>query len=433
MMYFSYCGDDSPNTQLKVDSVAAWMEQQWIPQHPEHDWTIIRVQDTALEMYILEQFTENTELANDYRFKGQFRAETSTVPYVSEMMGTKPRKNVGTFLYRFQRDMNTVDVLVVSTYTSDTMPSTVSLACVPEGFMTVWNSFLNECNKIAYPPDRVRVIGGSTRTVKTDVVLEDIILPQKLKDRIVSDVDLFFEEGVAIYNDMKLNPFRKLLLAGVPGTGKTMLCNALANRALDKKYLVIYISSASRSQGERDGANFWKIQEGLRLAANVKRPALMVIEELDAYLKAEEKALILNVLDGVEGIENEAGTLLIATTNYPEAIDERVLKRPGRLDRIYVVPPIVDKKQAEAMLHLYLRRLWRDEHRELADEVVGYPGSFVREVVIYAVTRMIEAGKRELTLDDLRESIRELKAQLEDRDELVRANQNGGVGQAVKS
>ena len=31
---------------------------------------------------------------------------------------------------------------------------------------------------------------------------------------------------------------------------------------------------------------------------------------------------------------NSHGTLLIATTNYPDAIDERVMKRPGRLDRI---------------------------------------------------------------------------------------------------
>ena len=54
----------------------------------------------------------------------------------------------------------------------------------------------------------------------------------------------------------------------------------------------------------------------------------------------EEKALVLNVLDGAEAKENAQGTMLIATTNYPEAIDERVLKRPGRLDRVFIVPEV---------------------------------------------------------------------------------------------
>jgi SpoVK/Ycf46/Vps4 family AAA+-type ATPase len=204
-----------------------------------------------------------------------------------------------------------------------------------------------------------------------------------------------------------------------------MMCNALANWALEREYRAIYISSAMRNPGETDGANFWKIQHALWTAATSAKPTLIILEEFDAYLKAEEKALILNVLDGAEGIENPHGTLLIATTNYPEAIDERVLERPGRLDRIYIVPPIEDHEQAEAMLKLYLRQLWRDEHRELAHELVGYPGSFVREMLVFAVTELVESGKRDLPLSQLRASLVELKAQIASRDELVLSNTNG--------
>jgi SpoVK/Ycf46/Vps4 family AAA+-type ATPase len=121
---------------------------------------------------------------------------------------------------------------------------------------------------------------------------------------------------VSVYKRLNLNPFRKILLAGVPGTGKTMLCNALAQWALDQGYLAIYVSSA-----DANGAQFWKIQQALHTAVTSQKPALILLEEIDAYLNSREKALILNVLDGAESFDNPQGTLLIATTNYPEAID----------------------------------------------------------------------------------------------------------------
>jgi ATP-dependent 26S proteasome regulatory subunit len=206
----------------------------------------------------------------------------------------------------------------------------------------------------------------------------------------------------------------------VPGTGKTMLCNALAKWALEQDYQAIYVSSA-----DQEGSKFWKIQHALYTASNAKKPSLIILEELDAYLHDEEKALILNVLDGAESFDNEKGTLLIATTNYPEAIDERVLKRPGRLDRIYVVPPVEDSDQAEDMLKLYLKDMWRDEHASLAPDLVGYPGSFVREVVVFALTQLVVDEVFELSEEDLRESYRTLRDQIEARNDLIIQNANG--------
>ena len=76
-------------------------------------------------------------------------------------------------------------------------------------------------------------------------------------------------------------------------------------------------------------------------------------------------------------------------------------------------------------MKLYLRQLWHTEHAQIAAEMVGYPGSFVREVVLYAVTQMVERGERTLDYIALEKSLRDLQAQIENRDELVKANQNG--------
>src|SRR5690606_24141476 len=132
------------------------------------------------------------------------------------------------------------------------------------------------------------------------------------------DIEAFFAEGVSIYRQLKLAPFRKLLLAGVPGTGKTMLCSALAKLAIAQGRIVVYVSGS-----DRDGASFEKIQRAFQAATASQYPTLLIVEELDAYLQSDDKSRILNVLDGVESPNNPQGSLLLATTNYPEAIDER--------------------------------------------------------------------------------------------------------------
>jgi SpoVK/Ycf46/Vps4 family AAA+-type ATPase len=235
----------------------------------------------------------------------------------------------------------------------------------------------------------------------------------------MDDVRAFFGKGIDVYKRLNLKPFRKLLLAGVPGTGKTMLCSALAKWALEQEYLVIYVSSAHRNPNDEYGSTFGKIQHALAVAGHSSHPTLILLEELDAYLHPEEKALVLNVLDGSEATVNDKGTLLIATTNYPEAIDERILKRPGRLDRIFIIPETRERAEAERMLRQYLGEMWRDEHRSLVPKLVGYPGAFIREVAVYALTQVAYEDGTELPLSVLEQSFKGLKDQIEARDNFL--------------
>ena len=414
------CGDDNA-AKLKSELIASWMETEWIAQHPHTEWVIIAADSTVLEQKILRQFTVDTVLWENYEFKQRERTESSAVPYIYQQRDSELDGSTGTYIYQFAQSYDLVEMVVASAFYQDDLYSQVSLACVPINMLPLWDSFVDACLDIAYPEGEIMVIGGRTRTISANTKLEDIVLSKSLKDSIMNDVRAFFERGATVYRDMGLNPFRKLLLAGVPGTGKTMMCNALAGWALQEGYKVIYISSAQRHMGESDGAQFWKIEQALYNAAEAERPTLIILEEMDAYLKAEDKAVILNVLDGVEGAQNPYGTLLIATTNYPESIDERVIKRPGRLDRIYIVPPIEDEEQATAMLALYLKHIWRDEHAALAQELVGYPGSFVREVAVFAITQMIATNTQTLTYDELRASFDMLQAQLKERDAFISA------------
>ncbi len=412
--------------------IARWLETEWISKHSDQVWLTLSESTACIYEIALRRFDQSKVLPGDFTFTGYSPLPTADFVVINEYNNEGELTwHTGAYLYHFQSGAVQIEVLLVAAYYND-MRETVCLACIPESFLPTWTAFANECERLSnsYEPDsKVQIIGGRSDSFVPTVDWSDVILPDDLKHELMNDVESFFSKGIDIYKRLKLKPFRKLLLAGIPGTGKTMLCSALAKWALDKDFLVIYVSSA-----DRYGAEFWKIESALATASRSKLPALILLEELDAYLHDEDdKALVLNVLDGAESRENDAGTLLIATTNYPEAIDERILKRPGRLDRVFIIPETRDLEGAEKMLRYYLGDLWQHEHRRVAAELVGYPGAFIREVAIYAMTQMAFAGLDELPLDFLEQSFNRLLDQITAKDDFLTKQHRNGFGFVVKS
>ena len=321
---------------LKIDIMAKWIETDWLPRRSEPDLITLWVVDSVVHDSVLSKYNPDFVLPDETRFAGVTPVDCPVIVRVSEHLHTgELAYRSGAFLYRFERGETVTEALVLaSRYTDD--GRMISLACLPKSFLPVWTAFTTECDRLLRamnPEPKVMIIGGRTASFVPTTHWDEVILPLRLKADILHDVETFFTKGIDVYKRLNLKPFRKLLLAGVPGTGKTMLCSALAAWALERGYLVIYISSADQM-----GATFGKIQQALHVASYSQYPTLILLEELDAFLHDREKALVLNVLDGSESSINDRGTLLIATTNYPEAIDERVLKRPGRLDRIFIIP-----------------------------------------------------------------------------------------------
>jgi len=421
-------GGNAPS--LKLDIMGAWIEAEWIPRYPDQALETIIISESCIHEDVLTRFDPAFALPEDFTFGGYERIECPAVVRLHNVTGMgELSDHSGAYIYRFPNanTAETIEVLVMSAYYHDGGYYIAAVACLPKSFLSVWTAFSNECDRLwrgMEPTDKVIIVGGRSASFVPTVDWVDIILPDDLKTDLMQDVESFFSKGIDIYRRLKLKPFRKLLLAGIPGTGKTMLCSALAKWALDQTYLVIYVSSA-----DKEGAAFWKIEYALSVAAASDLPTLILLEELDAYLRDDDdKALVLNVLDGAESKENDQGTLLIATTNYPEAIDARILKRPGRLDRIFIIPEIRSREEAEKMLRHYLGDLWRDEHRSVAREMLGYPGAFVREVAIYAMTQMAFSGQEELSLALLEESFNSLLDQITAKDDFLTQQRGNGFG-----
>lgn len=383
----------------------------------------------------LQYLTPQHDVGDGWRFQAYERIPCTIMPSITAMQEDQLSTRTGAMRFTFAHTEThaTFEVIVVTVALHDAELSLNfrSVACVPSQHIEQWVAFDKECKRIENSAIQYRgkvfVVGGADSTFSSTTTLDEVYLPTALKEEIMRDINAFFERGVTIYTRLNIKPFRKFLLAGVPGTGKTMLCGALANWATQQDFFVAYVSGSNAF-----GARFWKIHQALDMAASSGTRALVIVEELDAYLQDNESmAEMLNVLDGMETPANEYGTLLIATTNHPEKIDDRVLKRPGRLDRVFIVPEMDDRESAARMLRNYIGDSWREEHEPIVDQLLGKPGAFIREVVLYALTMSAYQGEEQLSLARLEESLKLLEEQIDAKDDFLTNHKQEDIGFGV--
>jgi hypothetical protein len=401
---------------MQYERLVNWAREVWEERWPGQEAVSIWASAECSNQIAQRKVRVGRRLRGKVRYQGFEPLECPVIVPISDC-GSRGSKMVltatsGAFIFKFKHDDGqTFEVVYASSYFDDDVQDLTAVALVPPDKLDAWAAYEFACARAVRPRIRRRrdvyIIGGTDAYFDPTVEWDDVILPADLKHRILDDVEAFFENGVDIYRQLKLPPFRKLLLAGLPGTGKTMLCAAMAKMALKRKRIVVYVSGS-----DRDGASFEKIQRAFQAVAAARYPTLLVVEELDAYLRGEDKARILNVLDGIESPNNPQGSLLLATTNYPEAIDERISKRPGRLDRIFIIPTIEDETQAEAMLRHYMSDHWQDDHIKITPHLVDQPGAFVREVALQARMLAAHDQKTEVSLDMLEKSVAALTTQM---------------------
>ena len=399
---------------MRYESLVEWASAEWEKRNSGKEHLVLWASDSCGNLLAQQRVRPQRRVKGKVKYiKAQpidcpevVRISEYVVPRQKPMLG----ESVGAFVFEFQNEEESFEVLYVSSYYRDDDPNIIAISLVPESQLPAWVAFEQLCNEAARRPSRrqdVYIIGGTNTHFKPSIEWEDVVLSKELKDDLHMDMESFFNDGVPIYKELNLAPFRKLLLVGPPGTGKTMLCAAMAKLALKKKRVVVYVSGA-----DDDGASFHKIHHALNVVASAGYPVLLIVEEIDVYLRKEDKARILNVLDGLESPNNPKGALLLATTNYPEVIDERIAKRPGRLDRIFTIPPVADSELATSMLKRYMGPQWQEEHNSIAEQLVEQTGAFVREIALHARMLAAHNQKTVVTLEMLEQSVVTLSEQI---------------------
>ena len=226
------------------------------------------------------------------------------------------------------------------------------------------------------------------------VTWDDIVLPPEMHQQLRQSIEGFFEQKAALA-EFGFAWRRGVLLVGPPGTGKTMVCKAAAAALPDLPFLYVRDLHSSRRQPDPIKAVFRRAR---RLA-----PCILAIEDIDGFINSENRSIFLNEMDG---FANNEGLLIIASSNHPGKIDEALLKRPSRFDRVFHLG-LPAKEERAAFCHHVLSRAPLSNHlasdlevEDLCEKVAlrsdGFTPAYLKEAVISAALQSAQDGAKVL-------------------------------------
>src|SRR4051812_3569667 len=176
----------------------------------------------------------------------------------------------------------------------------------------------------------------------TPVTFNDVAGVDEAKAELTEVVD--FLKNPEKYQRLGGRIPRGVLLAGRPGTGKTLLARAVAGEA----HVPFFSISASEFVEAIVGIGASRVRDLFKQAKDAA-PAIIFIDELDAIGRSrsaaanfgggnDEREQTLNqILTEMDGFQANLAVIVLGATNRPEVLDAALL-RPGRFDRRIAVP-----------------------------------------------------------------------------------------------
>jgi len=218
---------------------------------------------------------------------------------------------------------------------------------------------------------------GVTFHHRPSLPASDVILPAGLLQK-VADHTVGIATHRAALKDHGQHLKRGILLYGRPGTGKTHTVRHLLGQSKGSTAILL------------SGGSLARISDAARMARALQ-PSIVVLEDCD--LIAEDRSfghgpqpLLFEVLDAMDGLDNDADVAFVLTTNRPDMLERALAQRPGRVD-LAVEIPLPALAERVRLLELYASRVDFTPEALLAaaERTGGTTASFARELVRRAV------------------------------------------------
>jgi AAA+ superfamily predicted ATPase len=162
---------------------------------------------------------------------------------------------------------------------------------------------------------------GEPQLLAKDLQVDDLIdFADSLPSQILKEIENFWALGDKFSRYGYLHR-RGYLLYGPQGSGKSSVVHQVVHRIIKAGHVAVFC--------EHPGVLTRTLELFRKIEA--ERPLVCMFEDIDAIIEMHSDSELLQWLDGSHQINK---VINIATTNYPERLDRRIVSRPRRFDRI---------------------------------------------------------------------------------------------------
>jgi transitional endoplasmic reticulum ATPase len=176
-----------------------------------------------------------------------------------------------------------------------------------------------------------------------------------------------------------------LILAGEPGTGKTVLAKILCTQI---DWTFVWVTSKNLESPKR-------VAQIVELCRDLS-PSVLFLEDLDLFGGSRESnsnpMLLGELMNQLDGIEENTDILVIASTNNKDILEKALVSRPGRFDKI-IDFPLPGVKERLKMLKVFSNGLIDDTLpylERIAKEYKKKTGAQIKELVNMAIIFAID-------------------------------------------
>lgn len=242
---------------------------------------------------------------------------------------------------------------------------------------------------------------------KKKVTFKDVAGNEAAKQDLEEIVD--FLKNPKKYEVLGAKIPRGVLLAGNPGTGKTLMARAVAGEA----NVPFFSISGSEFAEMFVGVGASRVRD-LFGKAKKNAPSIIFIDEIDAVAHKrdarggagrEDEQTLNQILVEMDGFDNESGVIVMAATNRVDMLDKALL-RPGRFDR-HVDVALPERKDRLAILKVHFKNKPLESDVDLdslAAKTAGSSGADLANIANEAAITAAREGHKEITSADVTEA-----------------------------
>ena len=243
-----------------------------------------------------------------------------------------------------------------------------------------------------------------------NITFKDVAGMDENREELV-DIVAFLKDN-QLYEHMGARMPHGVLLAGDPGTGKTLLAKAIAGEA----GVPFFSTSGSEFVEMFVGVGASRVRS-LFKKARAKAPCIIFIDEIDAVGRKrhaggggggemEQDQTLNQLLVEMDGFSATDGVIVLAATNRVDVLDPALI-RSGRFDRHVNIPrPDVKGRVSILEVHVKDRRLAENVNlMDIAKSTPGLVGADLANIVNEAAIMAVRGGHDVISVLDFQEAI----------------------------